>query len=648
MTTILRQGRIAWVAVYATLLLAACSDGGGSNSDTDAGTDAGDDGGTDEECTDDVWVDTFDEAECPDMSGWDDCVVHVRTDGSASGDGATWATATSDIQDAVNTARCGVIGTELCAVWQVWVAEGAYYIFEKCNSNTVYLRSDVGMYGGFDGTETSLEQRDPVANETVVSCADGAGGDAHCAGAFIAFDVSGAMLDGFAITGGLTDEYFGGGLAAAQSELAIRNCAFRENRASAGGGIYTEGSSIDFVDCEFSANAASDFGGGIHFEDADALIESCTFNGNVVDEGGLCGGAINVNPSSAITIIDSTFTSNSAPFGGGVRAVDATLEFDGCGFVGNSTEGEGAEGITYRCGGAMEIELSATSISNCVFQDNTSEDSGGAVFFYFDINGMIEDSMFTGNTAAQGGAIAANSGNVAIRNCSFSDNESVYWGGGVVLAYLANGTVTDSSFEGNLSTAGGGVHVQEIDSFEATGNAFLGNSASRGGGLSVASCPAGEISNNVFTNNTANHGGGMYLSGCPPVASCTFQGNSASEGGAAYVRDSALELADSILWDNGDAGITLYEDATATVTYSDVEGGWDGGVGNIDADPLFVDAAGGDFHLQSGSPCIDAANGDLAPEFDIEGFSRIDDPDVANTGIGTPDYVDMGAYEWQG
>jgi hypothetical protein len=43
------------------------------------------------------------------------------------------------------------------------------------------------------------------------------------------------------------------------------------------------------------------------------------------------------------------------------------------------------------------------------------------------------------------------------------------------------------------------------------------------------------------------------------------------------------------------------------VIYSDVEGGHPG-TGNIDADPLFWNMAGGDFHLLQDSPCIDAGN----------------------------------------
>jgi hypothetical protein len=51
------------------------------------------------------------------------------------------------------------------------------------------------------------------------------------------------------------------------------------------------------------------------------------------------------------------------------------------------------------------------------------------------------------------------------------------------------------------------------------------------------------------------------------------------------------------------------------VSYSDVQGGF-AGIGNIDADPLFVDAAGGDFALQPGSPCINTGDPALSPDPD--------------------------------
>ena len=46
------------------------------------------------------------------------------------------------------------------------------------------------------------------------------------------------------------------------------------------------------------------------------------------------------------------------------------------------------------------------------------------------------------------------------------------------------------------------------------------------------------------------------------------------------------------------------------------------GPGNITADPLWVDAPGGDYHLQVGSPCIGAASSDKAPADDREGIFR--------------------------
>ena len=116
-----------------------------------------------------------------------------------------------------------------------------------------------------------------------------------------------------------------------------------------------------------------------------------------------------------------------------------------------------------------------------------------------------------------------------------------------------------------------------------------------------------------------------------------------------------------------------------TVNHSNIEGGqaavhvgvggtlnW--GEGNIDVDPLFVDADGPDddpetwednnYRLQADSPCIDAGDNEAVPPdsadldddgdtdeptpFDLDGYARIVDGD----GDEEAD-VDMGAYEFQ-
>ena len=60
-------------------------------------------------------------------------------------------------------------------------------------------------------------------------------------------------------------------------------------------------------------------------------------------------------------------------------------------------------------------------------------------------------------------------------------------------------------------------------------------------------------------------------------------------------------LTNSIIWGNNPTQIQGF--GTPTITYSDIQGGWNG-EGNIDADPLFFNPDSSEFTLAENSPCI--------------------------------------------
>jgi hypothetical protein len=154
-------------------------------------------------------------------------------------------------------------------------------------------------------------------------------------------------------------------------------------------------------------------------------------------------------------------------------------------------------------------------------------------------------------------------------------------------------------------------------------------------------------------------------SSSPTVTNCTFSSNTATWGGGMYnAYYSSPTVTNCILW--GDSPDEIFNGgpstSTPTVSFSDLQGGWpantvDGG-GNIDVDPLFVDADGPDntigteddnLRLSEGSPCIDSGSFfDFNSLFDLGGNDRyVDDPTTINTGSGVLTFLDMGAYEFQ-
>ncbi|MCH8007162.1 MAG: right-handed parallel beta-helix repeat-containing protein, partial [Planctomycetes bacterium] len=216
-------------------------------------------------------------------------------------------------------------------------------------------------------------------------------------------------------------------------------------------------------------------------------------------------------------------------------------------------------------------------------------------------------------------------------------------------------TITRS---GSSCTNGGGM-LNSASSPTVTNCIFSGNTAANGGGMyNSASSPT--VTNCTFSGNSAvslfffGFGGGMYnVDSSPTVTNCTFTGNSvgccSGSGGAMFNVNSSPTVTNCILWGNSPNEIADAEPA-AKVRYSDVQGGWPG-IGNIDADPLFVDPLNGNYRLSRDSPCIDAADNTAVPfnvTTDLDGNPRfVDDLGTPDTGNGTPPIVDMGAYEFQ-
>ena len=93
-----------------------------------------------------------------------------------------------------------------------------------------------------------------------------------------------------------------------------------------------------------------------------------------------------------------------------------------------------------------------------------------------------------------------------------------------------------------------------------------------------------------------------------------------------------LEIINKYLLDGMKVVGDLFGSGQIDITYSDIDGGWDG-EGNIDDDPLFTDASSGDYTITEESPCKDTGIADT------DGDGEDDITDYNGTA------PDMGAFE---
>jgi PKD repeat protein len=507
--------------------------------------------------------------------------AYVDENAVGANNGTSWGDAYIDLQEALNNISSG----------EIWVAAGSYKP-GATRADTFQLKNNVALYGGFGGTETSLDQRDPGVHHTILNgdlldddyyrfvnshaVWSNAGDNSHHVVTGSGVDAT-AVLDGFviahgwAISTGFIDA--GGGLLIRNGSPTINNTRIDGSSGYYGGGAYVDqGSAPSFTNCEFRDNYGDiGYGGAMHIAGSSSVtFSNCHFEGNAAigtQSPAGSGGALYVNFGSTATITGSSFVRNIT------------------GYRTNNT------------GGA-------------------STTTGGAIMAGGDIS--VSDSSFIGNKSYMGGAIYAYN-SVTLINNIFNGNRvttppgSAGGGYGGALVLTGPSTLINNTITNNAAT-------------ENTGGVIA----------SVAPGESVQIANTILWGNTVS----KYIApGDDPIPLSRIQ---LSRSGNVSVSYGILE--------------GLYEPIPGEdpVNPDDFPGVLD--ANPLFVDPVGPDGYQGneddDLHLGAGSPAIDSGDNSavaIGVTTDIDGDQRFqDDTATVDTGNGTAPIVDMGAYEVAG
>jgi len=555
--------------------------------------------------------------------------LYVDQAATGLGFGCSWANAFLRLQDALVEANSrNTDGNGANDIDEIWVADGTYKptdkscttaadcggapnscpagacVWDEPRAQTFQLLNGVALYGGFAGGETSLDQRNPAVNVTILSGDDNSddvllpckapedclvigpvcGEDGFCIiadnndeNSYHVVTGSGrnatAILDGFTITKGHADGIgvadSGAGMLNVGGSPTMLNCAVRGNAAlELGAGIYTTGG-LTAIDCIITGNAAGQSGGGL------------------------------LNQAGNPTITGCTFAENSASGGAGI----------------------------------MNIGGSPT-VSGCIFRENSAVSSGGAISMVSPGTPRVINCSFAGNRASGGGAlfVNANSGPILV-NCSFFGNHATTTGGAIYNISNAAQSITNALFSGN-------------------------SAASNAGGIfnGCSSCSL-TLKNSSLSGNEATAFGGFFATGgTNTLDNCILWGNTHDQPNVEQAQ---------IRWTGGTLAVnySLVQGWSGTLPGTASSGG-DPFFVDADGPDNIPGTLDDDLRLRPGSPAIDAADTTALPAdvadldgdmntaeqipFDLEGNPRrVDDPNVTDSGVGAAPIVDMGAYEFQ-
>jgi predicted outer membrane repeat protein len=363
-----------------------------------------------------------------------------KNDWKSQSNCTSWANACT-LQDALSQAVNG----------EIWVTAGKYTPTTGTDrAATFHLRPGVAVYGGFVGTETLRDQRNPRSNITILSgdidnndsqrptitnlitITDNTTNSYH-----VVTGANNAILDGFTITAGYADgadtNAQGAGMYNLYACPTLMNITFSGNAATYGGGMYNSHPYLTFenlfsllssgklttINCgifsnptltnvAFSGNKAK-LGGGMYNDGSNPTVTKVTFSSNSATQSG--GGMYNDHSNPTMT--DVTFRSNAANDGGGIENFVSSPSLTNVTFMGNTA--------TNGNGGGMRNSSQTICSSVWVGGSNCHIDGGSPT---------LTNVTFSANTAKFGGGMDNDISSPTLTNVTFNGNTATTLNGG--------------------------------------------------------------------------------------------------------------------------------------------------------------------------------------------------------------------------
>lgn len=300
------------------------------------------------------------------------------------------------------------------------------------------------------------------------------------------------------------------------------------------------------------------------FSTIQAAINAASANAVVVVADGLYQGAGNRN----LDLLSKRIALRSAS-GPANCVIDCQGAARGFTLQGLETPDTLIEGFTIRNGNASQgggivvFANSRPTIRNCVIENCTSSNEGGGLALFWRatveactirqctasqgggaflpaVDPIVRDCVFEGNSSTRGGGALITGSNARPRLLGnvFSDNTAAFGGGGIHITLDAKPIIRGCVFSMNDAPVGGGIQVEDADP-QIVFCSFDGNTATDGGAMYAFRMQVGSafIGNIVSGNSATRDGGGivMLTSTVASVANCQIDNNTAVNGGGALL-----------------------------------------------------------------------------------------------------------------